>query len=185
MNHFDENHLVLLSLLLDAKKENLYLNEKLKEQEQEIWNEKLETGILREELNKIEELLRGKVILQEFPTNRCLNGLKDFIKMFDNSNIGLKKEENNAEYLDVNLRALGELGGQNVHPDVFVFEQGVAGGQQEHGTKHVPLQFQPGIRTRSEYLADHRIAGADQHHQQGDPCHGFSNPHIQRVDGAR
>lgn len=97
MNHFDENHLVLLSLLLDAKKENLYLNEKLKEQEQEIWNEKLETGILREELNKIEELLRGKVILQEFPTNRCLNGLKDFIKMFDNSNIGLKKEENNAE----------------------------------------------------------------------------------------
>src|SRR5690606_23162247 len=75
-----------------------------------------------------------------------------------------KQEKHNSNNLNVNLSARGKAHGQNVDPHVLIAQERIPGGKKKYGTKQVPLQFEPCIRTGVKNLANDGIAGADEHH---------------------
>jgi hypothetical protein len=78
-----------------------------------------------------------------------------------------QQEENVAEQVDPVAHPLGEVRGDDVDADMLVALQSIGGGEHEDGAVQIPLQFEPGVRRGVEHLADRRVAGADQHGDQG------------------
>ena len=73
----------------------------------------------------------------------------------------------------------------DVDPDVLAVQKRITAAQQEHGGEQVPLQFEPGIRTIVEQVADHGVAGTDQHGNQCQPVHLTADEIGHRINQSR
>jgi len=65
---------------------------------------------------------------------------------------------------------------------MLVHLERVGPAKQHHAGKHVPLDFEPGVRALAEQIAAPGVAGADQAGEQNEPVGDHAKTFIERVD---
>ena len=80
-----------------------------------------------------------------------------------------QQEQEAADDVDPDARALGHHAVDEVDADVLVHLERVGRAEQHHAGEHVPLDFEPAVRALAEEIAAGGVAGADQAGQQHEP----------------
>src|SRR5262249_9585604 len=80
-----------------------------------------------------------------------------------------QKEQEAADNIDPDARALRGHAIEEVDADVLVHLQGLGAAEQHHGGKHVPLDFQPAVRADAEEVAAEGVPRADEAGKQHEP----------------
>ena len=78
-------------------------------------------------------------------------------------------EEDDAENVDPGLRPLREAMRDDVDAHMFIFHECVASAHQKDKREQIPLYFEIGVGAVIDRVPHHRVAGADQRHDQNDP----------------